>query len=365
MKKYFSLLPLLLFSLLVLVGCKKRSDKFLGPEYIEASENFAVENNNFEVWRKIKTTGIELLLVSGSHNFASNGQFYKAKFNERVSWTVTITGEGFNAQKVIKGVSDEIDVSNTYWDGGASNGLFFLQNDSITIDISFAGSSIVLSKKVRVSGTKNYNGLDAITGVKYTTIDDFEGGFAATTGFSDFFIDLQDVGGGNFGNRSFAGDRVQGKASYRMYGKDVNMNTYVGSCNTNAVNDFPFGTFTATNPDSLYVNLYIYGTGRQNSTISIIAFENDNDFPVGTYDATRFDRWINFVPVTWTGWQLVSIRYSSFRRPGSGSGRGNNQLTPTKLCGFAFGLDSYPDGGFEVEAFADMFVVTENGPFKQ
>jgi len=368
MKKY-TIISSLLFSLLLsLASCKKNSDKFLGPEYVEASENFAIENNDFAIWRKNKNnTAIIQPIINGLATYAANSHFYKAKFNERVSWTVTVSADGNPAKRVIKGLSDELNIDNTLWDGGSSNDYFFNIDDSITIELTVAGSSIALKKRMKVTGVKGYRYTDPVTGMKYYLVDDFEGAYAETTGLSDFYVDLLDIGGGNTGNKSFTDVKVQGKYSYRMYGKDVNNNTYLGSCNTYSVNDFPLGTFTTNNPDSLFVNMYIYGTGKPNSTISIMVFENDKEFPLQTgynYLDIQFDRWIYFAPVTWTGWQLVSIPYSSFKRPGSGSGKGDNKLTPSKLCGLALELDSYPEGGYEVEAMFDMLVITQGGPFK-
>ncbi|HSZ24962.1 MAG TPA: hypothetical protein VK766_04555, partial [Cytophagaceae bacterium] len=100
--------------------------------------------------------------------------------------------------------------------------------------------------------------------------------------------------------------------------------------------------------------------------VDVIVYENDANQAQGTtFNQNANDKYIYQIGVTWTGWQLVSFNYSQFKVPNTGGGLGNNQLNPNRLCGMALELDSYPTQSFEVSAYVDMVVVTENGIFQK
>jgi hypothetical protein len=367
-----------LLALLVFAGCKKNTEKFLGNETVLASKNFSVVGNTFEIWRTIKGASYNGLISTATpyvgFNFQKSCQYYKAKLSERVSWKIEITCYRTGAQKVVMGVSDSINYSNSLWDGGATTDRFFYTGDTIEVKLSFAGSDLVLRDTLVVSAAKSYTTNAIINpagsdGIIYYLVDDFEGDItAAPEPFSPFYIDQGDLGGNNFGNNGYGGNKIQGNFSYKMYGTDTNNNTYLGSCNTPTLNDFPAGTFTTKNPDSLYINMYIYGFNKANTTVTLLVYENDENQPAGAYDKTKNDTWIYQQSVNWAGWKLVSIPYRAFYRPKpatSITGLGNNMLNPDRLCGMVLELDSYPTQGYEVEALVDMVVITENGIFNK
>ena len=135
---------------------------------------------------------------------------------------------------------------------------------------------------------------------------------------------------------------------------------------TPTLNDIPANTFKGTDPDQMYINLYIFGTGRPNTTISVLAYENDASHPIGVnLNQALNDKLIYQIGVDWTGWKMVSFKYSGFRKPNTGGGLGNNRLNPERLSGLALELDSYSAPGFDVEAYVDMISVTENGIFQK
>jgi hypothetical protein len=366
-----------LLALTLIVGCKKNKEKFLGSETVMASKDFSVAGNKFEIWRKIKSGPYYFQIATSTpyvlFNFNASDQFYKARLSERVSWKVEVTCHETGAQKVVTGVSDSINFTNSVWDGGATSDQFFNTNDTIEVKLSFAGSDIVLRDTLVISDVKSYvtSVSDPVgaDGIIYHKIDDFEGSMVtAKTQFSPFYIDQADLGGGNFGNNGFNGIKIQGDFSYKMYGTDINNNTYLGSSNTPNLNDIDTTTFATKNPDSLFINMYVYGFNKPNTTISILAYENDAHEALGVYTKTKNDIWIYQKSVDWYGWKLVSIPYRDFHRPKpatSVTGQGNNTLNPDRLCGLVLELDSYPTQGYEVEAIIDMVVITENGIFNK
>jgi hypothetical protein len=359
---------LLLLAMVWLGACKKKQESFLGPEYAAAPAGFSVVNNDMKGYVRLPSGDTSSII--GNVNLLQRATFFKASFSHKVSWTLTMTSAKTNAVRVFKGLSDFIDSTNTIWKGESSNDYFFgflgsgtSNRDSIEAVLTFLGSSVEIRKKFSVSNNKKYHNA-TYNGVDYYMIDDFDG-TNPTTAFSSFYIDQQDVGGGNTGNNAYGLIKNQGNFSYRMYGRDVNNNTYLGSCNTPTLNDIPANTIKSTDPAQVYINMYIYGTGKPNTTVSIISFENDREMLYQTFDQTQNDKYICQIEVTWEGWKLVSVPYSRFKRTNTGAGLGNNRLDPDRICGLALELDSYPNPGFEVEAMIDMVVLTVGGVFQK
>lgn len=358
----------LLFVLVLMVfsGCKKSGDP-LGPQYGGAPADFSVTGNTFDAFNGIKATGGVLATTPTSVTIETRFQFYKATFSHKVGWKLTISSQYSNAVKTFSGFSDFLDSSNTKWYGESDNDYFFgfkSKADTVDIKLTFTGSTLVYTKKMVVNGIKKYHNVTT-KGVYHYLIDDFEASNPLTS-FSPFYPDQDDQGGGNTGNNAYSDIKNQGDYSYRMLGYDVNNNTYIGSCNTPTLNDILPNTFHVTDPEKMFVNLYIYGTGKPNTTVSVLAYENDAQHPSGVaLNQSINDKYIYQIGVTWTGWKLVSFKYSSFRRPNTGAGRGNNRLNPERLSGMALEMDSYPTPGYSVEAMVDMIVVTENGVFQK
>ncbi len=380
-KIIFSLLAFV-SSLIIFSGCKKK-ETVLGNQYVAAPSTFSVlgDGNGVQLkaYNVVKINGIHLPTpmyhADPAHPMkvylTSFYQYYQATFSDKVSWTLTLTSKKAHAVKAFHGLGTFIDSTNTKWDGGSDNDYFFgysSDKDTVEVKLTFVGSDIVVTDLVQLSGQKNYH-QQTINGVYHYLIDDFDGGNTLCP-FSAFYPDFGDAGGGNTGSNAYYPIKNQGNYSYRMYGKDVNNNTYLGSCNTPTLNDIPGSTFTVTDPNDLYINLYIYGFGRANSNVSVIAYENDADPGQPLAAGTAFNQFINdkyiyYIPVTWTGWKLVSFRYNGFLVPNTGGRLGNNTLNPDRLCGLALEMDSYPIQGYEVEALVDMVVVTENGFFQK
>jgi hypothetical protein len=192
-----------LLALLVLVGCKKHKEKFLGSETVLASKDFYVAGNKFEIWRAVKGTSLTYLIPSATtpyapFNFERSSQYYNARLSERVSWKVEITCYRTGAQKIVTGVSDSINYSNSLWDGGATTDKFFYTNDTIEVKLSFAGSNLILRDTLVVNAAKSYitSPINPVgnDGIIYHKIDDFEGDpTTAKTAFSPFYIDQGDM----------------------------------------------------------------------------------------------------------------------------------------------------------------------------
>lgn len=147
----------------------------------------------------------------------------------------------------------------------------------------------------------------------------------------------------------------------------------------------------------MYFNLYVYGTGHENTTVEFKVYEYDHktfinqdsvEAPIknrediryalyqevdGTpvaktpYDQSVYDGYIYDQEVTWTGWKLVSIPYSYFRPANDFlTGGGGDRIKESwRIYGMAISLLSYPSTGFYTETYIDQLVITQGGRFQK
>jgi hypothetical protein len=353
MNRFFTIV-LLIFASLFFSDCKRTSKdlEILGPEYKPAPPGFAI------------LTGLG---ISNSYpNFNPGTVYFTAGFSHEVTWTLTITGKVSGAKKVFTGLSSSLDASNTLWDGGASTDYFFRNLEEVDAVLTILGSDLSSSLTVELVDVKPYNGYYG--GVKYTLIENFEN--SPTTRYYNIASPYRDQGDDPVVNGYSTTIKVQGNRSWRFQGKDKNSNSWVAGVTTDSLNiDSAFRTSTVS-PEDFYINLYVYGTGKPNSSIQVKAYEIDNwssyTYKYVKYDQTINDGWVYDIMIDWTGWKLISIRYSNFKRAADPvyGGNGNGIRQPQNITGFGLGLNSVPNFGMDVEAYVDFMVVTEGGPFK-
>lgn len=349
-------LPVLVFIGLALVfgtSCKRTlTDKdFFGSPFRSASKDFFIKSFKRNIASKNYAFQSSPTPTRLDREF-----FVNAKFSEEVSWKVRIAGLTSGAERTFEGISDTINRSNLYWRGGHQGNMFFRAGEKCQIELTILGSDITIRDTITVFSIRPVNA--TFNKIKQTLVDDFDGNTA--TPFGNAYPDRADGDVFDY-NTTYPFVKVQQDQSYWWKSKDNSNNTYCGGADTDPITTSLFGKFSQTNPDSLYVNCYIYGAGKSGTGLSILAYEQDQ---VGGYELERFnDRWIYTLPITWTGWKLVSIKYSAFKKPSSLGCLGNCKLEPFKIRGFALSFDSYPDAGQEVEGAIDFFIVTEGGAF--
>ena len=360
-KKYTSIfaiglgLPVLIAaSIFVFSGCKRtlKDSEIIGPNYAPAPEGFNVTGNAFTA-------------SAASVDFWSSTVFFSSAFSHNVTWTITIRGLQSGAVKTITGLSNVINASNSTWDGGASDVYFFKDGENAVATLTFLGSTITLDDTINIIEQKLYN-TSTFNGVKYQLIDDFEGYNGDAQDGRWFDGAFSDLGDGTVIKGATTAIKVEGDKSYRFSGTDVNSNSWLAGINTDSINSI-VNLFTETDPDKFYVNLYVYGTGKEFSSIQVKAYEVDDYFPVNKkYNQANNDAYVADIMIDWVGWKLVSLRYADFKRgsdPAAG-GNGNGIKEPQKVVGFALGLNSLPTFGKQVEAYVDFVIVTQGGPFK-
>ncbi|HXA01923.1 MAG TPA: hypothetical protein VNW99_08045 [Cytophagaceae bacterium] len=355
---------LIVLSIFVFSDCKRstKNDNFFGPAYRVAPANFSVAGNSF-------TPNKGSNPVAGVNFNTPDSISFHATFSDSVSWTITLTQATTGAMKVITGLSKSIDQTNAVWNCSSSNIYFFRRSfttgsDPVKAVISFLGSDITLSTTVYIYNVFIYNG-KTINGVKYTLLDDFDGGGVSTYALTGSVYpdpgDANVVLGFDSVNKVESGPSTGN--SYRMKGTDSNNNSYLGGMNTITL-DALSGIVAVTDPNDLYINLYIYGSGKANSALEVKVYELDT-VRGGTYTQYNNDGWINDIIIDWTGWKLVSLKYSNFQRARDPlfGGAGNGIKQPDKLCGMAVSLLSQPVVGADVDLNFDYVILSQHGPF--
>lgn len=355
MKRLIFINILIVLTMGVFSHCKRtvKDEELLGTEYRPAPEGFTV------------VTGLNASNLSP--NFNPGNVYFTGSFSHEVTWTLTITGETSGATKVFTGLSNSLNASNTLWDGGATSEIFFRTNENLTAVLSFLGTSITSTLSFSMQDAKPYN--QVINGVRYTVIENFEtvNPMIPRYNLGSPFNDQGDLPVINGFTTAF---KVQGNRGYHFSGKDKNSNSWIAGVTTDSLNQDSVFRVRTTAPEDFYINLYVYGTGKPNSSIQIKTYEIDNwsanTFKNVKYNQTINDGWVYDINVDWTGWKLVSVRYSNFKRAGDPNygGNGNGIKQPQNITGFALGLNSVPTFGMDVEAYVDFLVVTEGGPFK-
>lgn len=341
--------------LLLTFGCNRDKDEFIGPETVVAPEGFAIAGNTFDA-------------SDNNPDFTSVTVHFTAALSDRVSWKITISGLTSGAKKTINGVSDVIDATNSEWDGGSSNLYFFKQGEQAVAMLTVLGSDIVLYDTLTIAQVKLYNG-QTINGIKYRVIDDFDGtGVSLESGTAGDFFDEDII------LARETSIKVQGDNSFRMAGFDKNGNSWSGGINHQNLIELRSNNviISKTDPEEVYVNIFVYGTGKASSAIQIKLYEVDDPgnlaaipIPGYTYEQDKNDAWVVDIPVDWIGWKLVTKKYSAFtpaKDPASG-GNGNKIKEPHKMTAMGVSLLSLPDPGMETEVLVDYVVVTEGGQF--
>jgi hypothetical protein len=352
-KGIFLLLPALL--LIVFTNCKRTSkdEVMLGSNYQPASASFNV-TSSLQAYKLSDNS------TTNVGDFQYDSVYYKAKFNESVSWTLTISGLTSGATKTITGLSDSLDYTNAIWSGNSTSPRFFVNGEQAVAELSFLGSSIAVKDTITLSSAIVYGG-KTINGVKHIFVDGFEGSGKILETSHDFADDPYNFYGVN-GDTS-----IDGSFSYKFGGLDVNSNSWLSGSNTRLTALYGFISPTLTNPEELFVNIYVFGTGKANTSVQLKLYEQET-LPVPSYDQYKQDQndgYVYDIAVEWIGWKLVSARYSDFKRandPATG-GNGNGIKEPWKVSGVGYNLNCFPTPGKEVGAYVDYLILTEKGKF--
>ena len=360
--KYLALLSFVI----LLASCEQDS---VGPESKSVSSGFDVS---------------KVTLSSSTTNLNEKiGQFpvITADWEETASYELFLRGLSSGAEKVFYGTSTKLEQE---WNGLSSNMQFFRTGEYVSIHLKLAGANeIVSSDTLFVKGAYNFDGKIDKNGVKYFVVENFETDedqFQPDFPLGQVSPDAKDE---NVLFQNTSDLSVEGKSSMLIAGSDVNGNgwsgdyyhQYLGAFLASKGKGFPIDS--GIDPEDLYFNIFIYGTGAEGTTVQIAVSEIDggdtltdqneiNDWIVSGFEnksdyiAADNDSWIYSIPVKWVGWKQVSIPYSEFWLKAVSTG-GDKIKESFRISGITLSLLSFPTAGFDTKAYIDYLTITTGG----
>lgn len=315
MKKTLFFLAIAVF----LAGCRKDESAFDGVSIEDLYSDFLLLQ--------------PLTVSSDSIDFAAGEKaVFSARFNKPVSWTLEITGHQSGAKKIIQGLSRDLDATNAEWDGSTT--LFpIFRAEGCDVQLIIDGVTDTFSIQTAVKTTKINQGL---------TIADYEAGFnPAWTRFVQSGANMDF----NVKSDSLA---PQGLKYLKMAGT-VAWDWLIGLI------DYPASAYgggntmpLASNPDNVYFNCLVYGVPNTNESLVLFQFKEDENGD-GIYNSNTDDQYDFQITVNWSGWKLVSVRYSDLVSLYNGqptTANGNALHNPDKLAKISMLHLANPANGF-------------------
>jgi hypothetical protein len=324
----------------MLSACKRDYDKSkLGPEVIVVPESFTV--NGF--------TPNPTAFV----NLALDDPYFTCTLPQRAEFKIIVTGLLSGAQKNISGAGDFIGAENSTWTGDSDNNNIFRTGEKCLVELSFHGAKQKYYDTITITGENVFPKTTLIQSFEGITFDK-NGPNAAAYGN---YFDASD-----FAKSDIKTDKVlktcQGTQSVSFDGVDVNAGYYVGGMYFYPASGYY--VFSGYEPDSLYLNAYVYSYGDNSAVLNFSFSEDDNND--GTSNATTDDdEWTTAdVPVEVPGWSIVSISLKSFLDHNSAIG--NGVLNLKKITGFNMNMNAKV-AGTRARLNVDYITVTYGKPF--
>ena len=288
-----------------------------------------------------------LSIVGDSADFSIGESIYfTASFSKQVDWTIRIKGINSGSVKIISGKSNEINQSNSTWNGSSTLLPFFIAEDC-DLELTFEMHDDTIYNQVNVQSAKIYNNENTVL------ITDFENGF--NPNFTGFFQagctkSLVTNGAGE-GNKYLA-----------QYGT-CDWDWLIGY--VDYFSDYWYDQEDLVNdPTKLYFNIMINGASTisdvsnlPNSLFKLEFYEDENGDDY--HDASSEDRYDYEFDVNWTGWRMISICYNDLIPPSSNAGDGVKE--PSKIINVRTLLLANPESGF-AKADVDFLIWSFNAP---
>ena len=321
----------------VFTACN-RKDGFIGEEYKVAPEGFYV---------------VSAVTASPDPvDFTTQTVTIDATFSHTVSWAITIRGVQSGAIKKMSGLSQTLAASGkNIWNGSHDGLYFFKSGEQAIIEVSFLGTSITTSDTITITTARNFSNVGVVIGA-------FEG--ASLAPFGGPYID---AGEGIFGGLdNTIVPNLQGDKSVTFHGIDNNSSYYIMNSNR-VLTPAEIAQFSS-DPDSVYLNVYVYGYGSQYPTARLNFSFAEDENGSGAHQPATEDSYDFAINVTHTGWKLFSIKYSELAVSTAAlfGGSGNKVKEPNRVKEVSFALiDGGP--GNEAKLSFDFPIITFGAPF--
>ena len=355
----------------ILYSCNQ--DNPLGPE-------LAVVNDNFDPVNVFLTA--DTLFESGTVN-----PEVKSSWGENASFELIIKGNVSGAVKTYKGTAASF---NTTFDGLSSNIYLFKTGEMASVELKLLGydSIFVCSDTIKIKKPFKFDG-ESKDGISYFLIDGFDSLAMVPLNSGSPSPDKNDVDVIFNVTSSLS---VQESNSLYLSGTDVNNNGWCGDVNhkhlgdllNKDISDLPIDS--GIDPENLYFNAFIYGTGTTNTAVRFKVSEIDNlgdslnnrfdiykwlkgtpeqinEEKLTDYSTSDNDSWVFDVVVDWEGWKLVSIPYSKFSAASdpTNGGSGDKIKESFRISGISVSLLSFPLTGESVSTYVDYIMLTTGG----
>lgn len=314
---------------LALSGCS-RDEEMLGPAAHDVFTPFELE---------------ETLTVSQDSADFSDGAttvHFGAKFNVIRDWTITIRGDESGIVKTINGTSSEINADNSTWNGNSDVPAFGSEEATVTLTTSLGDTTLSLPFKVLGGKPLDEGGL---------VVQTFDGTFTGA---------IMDQADSTYSVK----ESTQGGIHFTMVGIDRNSDYWIGE-QSNTAKTGLYAIDEDVTEEDLYFNIYIYGYGKPETQIEISFKEADADEPNDVYLGSDDDIFSYKVEPNWTGWRLISFKYSEAERSiNAGLGdKGNGVREPSRINTVTINLLAKNGSPTSIAKFSmDYAVFTVGGP---
>lgn len=363
MKRMFKFSLAIILVLVVVIACTRKNPEFIGPSYVDAPEGLLA---TFSTAAPVPLLGVDFGL-NQKVNF--NASFSASAGPATVTWFLTIVGPQSGAIYQVSGTGSSF--NNIQW-GGSHTGLFFFHTgETATATLSFMGSPLKESLNVLIKRQASFNSCGT-----YPKNADFEtpnqvlppsGNWASFNYPAGTIVNVRQ-GITGIDSTNFRLDRlgnlitaVQGRNYYYMggFGDSPSFVTgleYLSMAST---------PITSADPNNVWFNVYVYGSGDINAGLDIEFHEADLPGD-GGYTGKIDDSWIYHLELKHTGWKLLSFKYADLAistNPDLG-GHGNKIMESNRLREVAFVLLKKLKPNAPVEVFIDYPIFTYGAPFK-
>ena len=331
----------------LLVSCKREDVDVIGPEIAIASSNFELDKFEFN---------------TSTVDFRVDSNWFSAKFNERVSWEITIKGTQSKAQKVIKGTSDSLTQFNTIWTGGHSGLYFFNTGEKVVAELCVFGSDEKWYDTLEIKASKSNYGENTILWWDMVSFNQGGQGLALQdkTVYWFSFWDGDTFEPQKVTEKLIAIDEVPTslkdpvQGMYRsMEGQDGiwTQAYFVGSSSHTPYNA---GAGFEVSRSKMYINFYLRArTATSGMSFDIISgLDGNNSTPYSlTYEVGEID---------WEGWKLISVKLSDMGE----SVVGTEPFSTSNITGIRLNLQVTSGANVDKTGFdIDFITFTKGEPF--
>ena len=221
---------------------------------------------------------------------------FTAQISIRTPWRLVIRNASTGSRKIIEGNAKDISGDVARWNGSVTFAPLFNAGDVVEATLSFTEypDATMTSDPITITGPRPLP-----TGG--TLVSDFESGAEGLEAFSEFSFEETSNGIDSLFPAAI-GDKY-----WYMDGRDNNSSVFVCGMRATALGTqgTPVFELNNENPNSVYFNVFVFGTGQPNTQL-VIDFQEDDNLD-GTYSPTSEGTYNMSFDVDWNGWRLISF----------------------------------------------------------